>query len=386
MIKNRDFIVFSDDWGRHPFSCMHIMKRFLPYNRILWINTVGMRLPKLNFYDLRRSVEKIGSWFGRSTSREELPAHLTVISPVTIPFNNLSIIRRFNRMSVVRAVKREMIRLSLKQPILLTTLPTASDYLGAFGEAVDVYYCVDEYSKWPGAAKEVLEHMESDLVRKVDLIVTTSEELQRANRSESCPTYLLTHGVDIEHFNKAKEFTPHPLFNTVNKPVIGYFGLIDGHVDLGLLEYLMKEKPGWSFIFIGPVKVDIDVLKERKNAHFFPPVPYLDLPRYLAGFDVCILPYKVNELTRYSNPLKLKECLAAGKPVVSTALPEVMKLKEAVRVALAKEEFLIQVSDALTDPFDKASAEKVLQGEDWSIKAQKMSDYIEEAIKRKVTL
>jgi hypothetical protein len=106
MIKNHDFIVFSDDWGRHPFSCMHIMKRFLPFNRILWVNTVGMRLPKLTFYDLRRSIEKIGSWFGRSTSREELPANLTVISPVMIPFNNLAGVRKLNRMSVIRAVKK----------------------------------------------------------------------------------------------------------------------------------------------------------------------------------------------------------------------------------------------------------------------------------------
>jgi hypothetical protein len=96
-----------------------------------------------------------------------------------------------------------------------------------------------------------------------------------------------------------------------------------------------------------------------------------------------VLPYKVNELTRYSNPLKLKECLAAGKPVVSTALPEVVKLKEAVRVALGKEEFLAQVSNALASPFNMTSLEKILQGEDWSIKAQKMSSYIEEAIKRK---
>jgi glycosyltransferase involved in cell wall biosynthesis len=385
MIKNRDFIVFSDDWGRHPFSCMHIMKRLLPYNRILWVNTVGMRLPKLTYYDFRRSIEKMGSWFGRSTSREELPANLTVISPVMIPFNNLAGVRKFNKMSVVRAVRKEMVRLGIKQPLLLTTLPTASDYLRAFDEVVDIYYCVDEYSKWPGAAKEVLEHMESDLVRKVDLIVTTSEELQRTNRSETCPTYLLTHGVDIEHFEKAKELTPHHLFEGLNKPVIGYFGLIDGHVDIGLLEFLMKEKPEWSFIFIGPVKVDINNLRGHKNSHIFPPVPYLDLPKYLAGLDVCILPYKVNELTRYSNPLKLKECLAAGKPVVSTALPEVVKLKGVVRVGFGKEEFMAQVSDALTSPFNRTVADKVLQGEDWSIKAEKMSCYIEEAIKRKNT-
>ncbi len=182
MIKNRDFIVFSDDWGRHPFSCMHIMKRFLPQNRILWVNTVGMRLPKLSFYDLYRSIEKMGSWFGRSTSREELPANLTVISPVTIPFNNLSSVRRFNRLSVIRAVRKEMIRLRIKEPLFLTTLPTANDYVGAFNEVVDVYYCVDEYSKWPGALKDMLERMESDFIQKVDLIVATSEELKRTNR------------------------------------------------------------------------------------------------------------------------------------------------------------------------------------------------------------
>jgi glycosyltransferase involved in cell wall biosynthesis len=160
--------------------------------------------------------------------------------------------------------------------------------------------------------------------------------------------------------------------------------LIDDHVDLELLQYLTENRPDWSFIFIGPVKVNIDNLRGHKNAHFYPPVPYLDLPKYLACLDVCILPYKVNELTRNSNPLKLKECLAAGKPVVSTPLPEIVKLREAVRVAVGKEEFLTQISDALTSPFNRTVADKVLQGEDWSIKAQKMSGYIEEAIKRKV--
>ena len=118
----------------------------------------------------------------------------------------------------------------------------------------------------------------------------------------------------------------------------------------------------------------------------FLPVSYLDLPQYLAGLDVCILPYKVNELTKYSNPLK-SERVPCGRKAgcFHGPLPEVVKLKEVVRVALGREEFLVQISDALTSPFDRASAEKVLEGEDWSFKAEKMSGYIEEAIKRKVS-
>jgi glycosyltransferase involved in cell wall biosynthesis len=382
MVRNFDFIVFSDEWGRHPFSCMHIMKYFLPCNRILWVNTVGMRRPKFTLYDLRRSIEKISSWVGRSTSRETLPNNLRVISPVMVPYNNIRIIRAFNRRSVIKNVKREMDRLQIRNPILLTTLPTAVDYLGAFDEAVDIYYCVDEYSKWPGAARGLMEEMEADLIQKVDLIVTTSEELQKVKRSDSCPTYLLTHGVDIEHFRKSRTLEIHPLLKPFNKPLIGYFGLIDDHVDLDLLEYLTENRPEWSFVFIGPVKVSIDRLKEYKNAHFYPPVPYIDLPKYLAGLDVCILPYRMNELTRNSNPLKLKECLAAGKPVVSTALPEVLKLGEAVRIAWDRDAFLNKILEALIDPLNRFAAEKVLEGQDWSFKAEQMARDIEETINR----
>jgi glycosyltransferase involved in cell wall biosynthesis len=383
MLRDRDFIVFSDDWGRHPFSCMHIMKRFLPHNKILWVNTMGMRRPRLSTYDFWRSAEKIGSWFGRSTSREEIPSNLRVISPVMIPFSNVSAVRAFNKASVIRTVRKGMRQLHISQPILLTTLPNAIDYVGAFGEVLDIYYCVDEFSKWPGVLKELVEGVEKDLIKKADLIVATSEELQKTKKKDSVPTYLLPHGVEINHFRKSQTLEPAPLIKSFKKPTIGYFGLIDGHVDLELLGYLINKRPEWSFIFIGPVKVNINGLRKNPNAFFFPPVSYIDLPHYITGLDVCMLPYKMNELTRYSNPLKLKECLAAGKPVVSTALPEVLKIKEVVRIAWTKEEFLEQISEALSKPFDQIAAAKVLEGEDWSFKAEQMSQYIEEAINRK---
>jgi len=386
MIQGADFIVFSDDWGRHPFSCMHIMKQFLPWNRILWVNTVGMRLPVFTVYDLKRSIEKIGSWFGKSTSKEEIPNNLTIISPVTIPFSTLKLVRLFNKRSVIWKVKKVMERLGFQNPILLTTLPNAVDYIGGFGEVFDVYYCVDEFSKWPGVLKDLVERMERDLIQKADLIVATSEELQKTKRKDSIPTHLLPHGVEINHFRKSQTLEPAPLVKNLKRPVIGYFGLFDERTDSDLIDYMARNRPEWSFAFIGPKKVETKDLENNKNIFFFPPVPYRELPRYLAGINVFIIPYKVDELSKYINPLKLKECLAVGKPVVSTPLPEVLKLQEAVRIANTKEEFLEQISEALSKPFDQVSAEKILEGEDWSSKAEQMSQYIEEAINRKASV
>jgi len=383
MIKGANFIVFSDDWGRHPFSCMHIMKKFLPQNRILWVNTIGMRRPRFTLYDFWRSVEKIGSWFGRSTSKENLKANLMVISPVMIPYSNIPSVRTFNRISVIHAVKKEMKRLRFDRPILLTTLPNAVDYLGSFGEFIDIYYCVDEFSKWPGVMKGLVEETEKRLIQKAHLIVATSEELQKSKNKPNIPTYLLTHGVDIGHFKSCQSLEPISSIQKLYRPVIGYFGLFDERPDADLIEYLAVSKPEWSFVFIGPVKVDLETLKKNSNLHFFPPVPYNELPKYLAGIDVYIIPYKVNELSRYINPLKLKECLATGKPVVSTPLPEVLKLREAVRIGWTKEEFLEEISEALSKPIDRITVEKILKGEDWSFKAEQMSQYIEEAINRK---
>src|ERR1039457_1488025 len=175
MIRGRDFIVFSDDWGRYPFSCQHIMKRFLPDNRLLWVNTIGMRKPRINLSDIKRSIGKIRSWLTpRENKRSE--TNLTIISPIMIPYATIPLVRGWNRLSVIRAVRSEMRRLSFNHPIVLTTLPNASDYLNAFDEILDVYYCVDEFSEWPGVEKELVSEMEATLLEKTDFVVAVSDE------------------------------------------------------------------------------------------------------------------------------------------------------------------------------------------------------------------
>ncbi len=384
MIKNRDFIVFSDDWGRHPFSCQHIMKHFLNNNnRIIWVNTIGMRKPKLTIYDMVRSVEKLRSWV--SSHNGNIQENLIILSPFMIPYNNIRFIRTLNRTFVIRNVRNEMEKLSFKSPILITTLPNASDYVGAFEEIMDVYYCVDEFSEWPGVEKDLVKEMEDKLIRKTDLVFVTSDELYRTKKSKSHSTFLLSHGVDYEHFKMCSLYKVNNVdfIQNIKTPIIGYYGLFDERVDLEILEYILKIHPEWSIVIIGKVIADIKSLKKYPNLYLLGSISYENLPSYVSYFDVCILPYKVNSLTKNINPLKLREYIATGKPIISSALPEVEKYSHVVDIASGKEAFLKTIELALTDEGNVIERQKTVMDESWSKKAEEMSEYIEVLLKSK---
>lgn len=383
MIKDRDFIVFSDDWGRHPFSCQHIMKHFLPDNRIIWVNTIGMRRPRFTFYDVKRGVEKILSWIS-PRQEEQKEGNLTVLSPFMIPYNTISLIRSFNRFSVIGAVRTAMKRFEFKDPILIATLPNAADYLGAFRESLDVYYCVDEFSEWPGVDKNLVREMESILVKNVHFIVAVSDELQRNKKSPRGPTYLLTHGVDLEHFSKAS--LPHNIPKEVGvmegipKPIIGFWGLFDERSDQEILENILIRHSEWSLVIIGKSMVSIERLKKYKNFYYINAVSYSELPRYASYFDTCIVPYVRNTLTDNISPLKLKEYLATGKPIVSTALPETMKYRQWVNIANNEDEFVTKIEESIDKKVDISSQIAAVRNEDWQNKALLFSSYIEDAL------
>lgn len=384
MIKNRDFIVFSDDWGRHPFSCQHIMKHFLTDNRILWVNTIGMRKPRFTLYDVKRGVQKILSWISPGQEKRK-EGNLTVLSPFMIPYNTIPLIRSFNRASVVGEVRTAMQRLGFKDPILIATLPNAADYLGAFGESLDVYYCVDEFSEWPGVDKNLVREMENILLKNVHFIVTVSDELQRNKKSPRGPTYLLTHGVDLEHFSRGS--LPHNIpkevgvMERIPKPIVGYFGLFDERSDQEILENILIRHPEWSLVIIGKSMVSTERLKKYKNFHHINAVFYAELPRYASYFDACIIPYVRNTLTDNISPLKLKEYLATGKPIVSTALPETMKYRQWVNIAKNQGEFVTKIEEVIDRGVDASSQITSVRNEDWQNKALLFSSYIESTLK-----
>ena len=393
MLQDKNFIIFSDDWGRHPFSCQHLMEHFLEAgNRILWVNTIGLRTPRLTVYDLTRSLQKITSWL-RPLHPEapqeaiNLPPNLRVIAPVMIPFNNLPPIRAFNRSSVVKAVRRAIGEWSnsgwsARASILLATVPNAADYLGLLGEGLTVYYCVDDFTLWPGMNQpEMVRSMEETLLARADLVVTTSQSLQQSRTRGTIPK-ILSHGVDVAHFSRTPAACP-PQMAGLGKPVAGFYGLIDARLDTDLVNALLQQHPDWEFVFIGNSLIPLDGLKSFANFHHIQAVAYQDLPDYAACFDVAILPYRVNEQTISINPLKLREYIATGKPVISTPLPEALALEPAVTTATDAASFAEAIHNALQNDMAPEQRREVLQGETWADKARLLSHWIATALKEK---
>ena len=329
------FLVFSDDWGVHPSSCQHLFRHIAKTHKVLWVNTIGMRNPKPTFADFGKAVSKIARMFrgrdgqGNSGSIEN---GVVACQPFMLPFANWPGVRRFNTRSVVRKIRESLARLGLDNPILVTTVPNACDYVGKCGERKVIYYCVDDFSEWPGLEKDLVLRMEEDLIRKSDIMIATSEKLYRKLSTCGKPTFLLTHGVDVEFFGQ-EVAAEHPLLNTIPKPRVGYFGLYDDRSDHELLSEVAQRMPDFSFVITG--KVESDSLRQKRipNIYFTGAIPYGELPAMVKGWEALMLPYVINELTEAISPLKLKEYLATGKPIVSTPVPEVLKLKEYVIIA-----------------------------------------------------
>lgn len=384
IMRGRDFVVFSDDWGRHPFSCQHIMQHFIPHNRVLWVNTIGMRLPRLTVYDIRRALGKLKDWTS-APAQDSLPEGLHVISPFMIPFNPIKAVRSFNRRNVVSCVKNAMRELGINNPVFLATVPNAADYVGHFDESLIIYYCVDDFTVWPGMdLPGMVKEMERSLVNRSDLVIAVSDELCVSRQPSKGRAHLLTHGVDLTHFRGvAVDRSDIQSFSGITGPIIGFYGLIDSHLDIEIVRALLDFRDDWTVVLIGTKRISLEVLEARKNFRWIPAVPYSELPQYASTFDVAIIPYKVNQHTNTANPLKLKEYLALGKPIVTTPMNEVIRYGEHLRIARDSSEFVTAVVSALSDDVRPEDRLACLSSETWEAKAIQVSTWIDEELAKK---
>lgn len=383
MIKGRDLIVFSDDWGRHPFSCQHIMQNFIPHNRVLWVNTIGMRNPRLCAYDIKRGFEKIVQWTrpqAESLAQDDLPENLTVINPFMVPFSTFPPVRAYNRRSVVSAVHKQIGALGFTDPIVIATLPNAADYAGLLGEKGLVYYCVDDFTKWPGVDRAFVDSLEKDLLDKADVVFASAEELCSKKSAARCGRpLLLPHGVDYPHFHEVDPEQCAAAFAPFARPVIGFFGAISPWLDFELILYAARTRRDWSFVFIGPADTDISLLEKEPNIHLLGKVSYAELPAYAVHFDVGTIPFSVNDLTVCVNPLKLLEYFACGSPVVSTDLPEVAKYGHTVSIGRTKEEYVACLERALAEenPARREERKRIAAENSWQSRAETVSRELE---------
>jgi glycosyltransferase involved in cell wall biosynthesis len=326
---------------------------------------------------LKRVLKKVQAFSGGCRQVEE---NIYTFSPLAIPFHGNAAARALNRHFLPWSVRRAARRLGFKNPITWTFLPTSGEVAGALGEKLIVYHCVDEFSEFSGTDKNAVLNMERDLLRKADQVFVSSEPLYEAKKRHNPRTSMVTHGVDLEHFRKACD--PNTAIPSdiagLNRPVIAFYGLIADWVDLHLIRFLSVSRPSWSFVLIGKADTDVSSLRGLANVHLLGPKPYSALPAYCAGIDVAILPFVINELTLASNPLKLREYLAAGLPVVTTNIPEARRLAEHLRVGTTHAEFLAHIETCLAQGAGpQLSISQVMAAESWDAKVEEMSSLIQ---------
>jgi glycosyltransferase involved in cell wall biosynthesis len=228
-----------------------------------------------------------------------------------------------------------------------TPLP-APMMLGAFGEVGVVYDCMDELSQFRFAPPELVSS-ELTLLERADVVFTGGRKLYDSKSRHHPNVHFFGCGVDADHFSKARsESTPVAReLRDLPHPILGYFGVIDERLDYALIQRLADSFENGSIVFVGPVvKVDPAELPKNPNVHWLGQRPYESLPEYVKGFDVCLMPFALNAATEYINPTKTLEYMAAGKPIVSTPVSDVVRNFTPIVQVAPSDEFIYAVTTA----------------------------------------
>ncbi|WP_437300063.1 glycosyltransferase family 1 protein [Sorangium sp. So ce426] len=231
----------------------------------------------------------------------------------------------------IHALQRDLVddmlaRFGIDDHVLWYYTPMALLFSRHLAASAVVYDCMDELSAFAGAPP-ALKHHEAELLRRADVVFTGGRSLYESKRALHANVHLLPSSVDIAHFAAARRLLAQPADQaTIPGPRLGYFGVIDERMDLDLIAGVAAARPGWHLVFVGPVvKIDPASLPRAPNIHYLGKKTYEELPAYLAGWDVALLPFARNEATRFISPTKTPEYLAGGKPVVSTSIRDVVR-------------------------------------------------------------
>jgi FemAB-related protein (PEP-CTERM system-associated) len=333
----------------------------------LWVNTLGLRAPRLDTFTLNRAVEKLKEW---SCPLRQVGENMWVLAPVMLPVIGNGVLGRLNIKRTLMTIRRATRRLEMNRPIFWSSIPTVADYVGHLDEAAVVYYVTDDYHLWPGGDSENIKLADRRLTERADLIFPCSEALVTSHRSETGRTILLPHGVDFDHFSQQSD-EPQQL-RDIPHPRACFSGLIYEKIDQQSLYTLVTQMPELQLVMIGPVKTNVDRLAAKPNVHFLGPKPYQELPAYLQAMDVLLLPYVVDDSLRSSGPVKIRECLATGKPTAARRLPDLEGLADLIHLYDEPANLIPAVRSAMAAASPELSARMRhrVRGESWDSRVE----------------
>jgi len=351
--RGGDLLCFcGQDWWYHnrAHSDFQLMLRAARERRVLLINSIGMRMPvpgrsSLPLKKVGRKVRSMMRHLRRPVP--ELP-NFTVMSPVVMPLYGKPWGRRINARLVRAQVLRGLRKCGIREPHVLVTVPTAWDVLEGIPRASLTYNRTDKHSAFPEADTQLIESLENQLLAHSDLVLYSSRAFLAAEAdAHGGRGRFLDHGVDLAAFHGSAAADPEVLPG-VRRPIIGFFGNLRDHVvDFELLRKVAAAYPQATLLLIGGANASVDSLTDIPNVVHIGHRPHEEIPALGRQFDVALMPWIDNDWIRNCNPIKFKEYLALGKPVVSTWFPELEYYPGSVLAARSHDEFVAAVGRAL---------------------------------------
>ncbi|KTF08845.1 glycosyltransferase [Pseudoalteromonas sp. 10-33] len=334
------FIVFAEDWASHPSSTQHLFTELAKNHEIHWVNSIGMRKPSLKINDLKRVVSKFKQLFSKSSHAAiNTPKALRVYKLPVLPWHDNALIKRFNKWVYSQYFKN----ISDEPVMYWLSVPTAEYLITKQKRDKLIYYCGDDFSALAGVDATLVAPFEKNLIQRADLIYVISAFLM--NKMPSQKTQMLSHGVSYDLFTSQCEIAPE--ISHLNGPIIGFYGSINAWLDIALLTALVAQRPSYQLVLVGDIVGPTAQLLQFKNVTHIPAVEHARLASFSAHWNVSVLPFVNNEQIRACDPLKLKEYLAVGTPIVATDFPAVKQYQTDILIGKTHEQFINKIDEAV---------------------------------------
>lgn len=371
------FICFGgQDWWYHNHGHVdfQLMRQYAREHKVLYINSLVMQKPK--FKEFNYFFEK----FRRKSASilrglRQVESNFWVYSPFSLPVFHIPVLSRLNELLIKIQVQLVASILKIQNPLVWVVCPTAGRIGLSMKKNRLLYLRTDKYESYPCVQSSVIMYYDELLKKHSDRTMYVNQELY-AEEKETCrKAFYLDHGVEFDKFSRPAEPGSVPDdMRQIPRPIIGYFGAIDQHkLNISFLENMANLAPELSFVYVGKFSPEFKPILEKKNVWLLGMKDYAEIPSYGRQFDVAILPWRKNPWTQMANPIKLKEYLALGKPVVSTtAFSEIHNYKEVLYLADEPEEFIRKIHLALQeDTVEKKSVrQNRVRNSSWASKAE----------------
>jgi glycosyltransferase involved in cell wall biosynthesis len=400
-------VAFTKDWSDVPTCTTHVLRGMSAERWVLWINSIGMRRPSLaRSSDIKRLRRRVVDGFGRA---KHVGGLLRVLSPLAVPGARSGPGRWLNRLILRNLIARELADMGRGPVEYWCFLPNAVDLLPGRSKAEGraskvVYYCVDDWSEFTQYDTAWLAQKERQMLARADVVFTPSRylqekcektlralresggerqsadyRLQTADHRLQTAVYYTPHGVEYAKFAAATGdavSVPQDMAG-LPRPVVGFYGNLYPWIDFGLIEGLARARPQMSFVLIGQVYCDVSALQRCANVHVLGRREHAVLPAYCKAFDAAMIPYRIDDPRMQSvNPVKAKELLAAGVPVVSADIPEMRGYGGDVLLCHAQDEWLAAL-DRQVARKDRAAISERVTCEDWAEKVRQLRQIVD---------